>query len=61
MEERTNFFELDNFFQQYQQNVESNHLKPINIPFPPYSLNWSFIDKNKFKNIPWVVKEVKLK
>lgn len=61
MEEKTNFFEFDSFFEQYQKNVESNVLKPIAIPYPPFSLNWSIIDKNKFKNIPWVVKEVKLK
>lgn len=61
MEERTNFFELNIFFQQYQQNIDSNLLKPVTIPFPPYSLKWSIVDKNKFINIPWVVKEVKLK
>jgi|LauGreDrversion4_2_1035121.scaffolds.fasta_scaffold85601_3 hypothetical protein len=61
MNERTNFFELDKFFDEYQKNIQSSKLTPIPIPYPPYSLNWNSTDKTKFKNIPWVVKEVKLK
>jgi hypothetical protein len=57
--QRTDFFELSKFFEEYQKNIDSPSLKPIPIPYPPYSLNWNSTDKNKIKNIPWVVKEVK--
>ncbi len=59
--ERTNFFELDKFFDEYQKNIDSKSLKPISIPYPPFSLNWNSTDKKYIKNIPWIIKEVKSK
>ena len=57
--QRTNFFELDKFFDEYQKNIDTPSFKPIPIPYPPFSLKWISTDKNKIKNIPWLVKEVK--